>query len=681
MVKITESFKPKKLELITDDFKKINMKKLGDLFPEILTEIERDGEIIKTINVDKLKELVGDCASNDIEQYELIWAGKQKAKNMVNEQITKTLRPCIDDSVDFENSENLYIEGDNLDVLKVLLNSYASSIKMIYIDPPYNTGKDFIYKDNFKMSNKEYESTAGIIDEEGNKLVTNQKTNGYYHSKWLNMMYPRLDLARKLLRDDGVIFISIDDNEVDNLKKICDEIFGEENFVGKISRKQSSGSKNDTGTDRLIKNVDKLIIYSKGDFEFYPVLEKNNKKYTLYDNEGYYSLRALEMQGGDDSLDLRPNMGYSIYHNQENNDLIIKFDYSLTDEKIYQKPDQELVSKGYAIYRPRTRGSKAGIWRWGSEKFVNEFNNGNILFKENRVFQKERKKEFIEKFPDSLCLEFINTLGTSELKNLFDNKKIFDFPKPSSFIKKYIIHSCNKNDIILDFFSGSATTAHAVMQLNSEDNGNRKFIMVQLPEETDPKKEAYKAGYKNICEIGKERIRRAGNKIKEELKEKNSQTKDGKTINISELDFGFKVFKLDSSNMKDLYYPLNEVTQTKLMDYSDLLKEDRTEEDLLYQLMLDRGIPISAKVQINIINGKKVFNIDNGYLIACFDNSVDLELIEAIYNELPKTKGKPKFVFRESSFIDDSDMINVMEYLKTKIYKKTNELDTNVRVI
>ncbi|UXM85122.1 site-specific DNA-methyltransferase [Methanococcus aeolicus] len=649
--------KPERLSLKTENLINENILKLGELFPDILTEIEKDGKLIKTINVEKLKELVGDYADKDTEIYELTWAGKQNARRCVVEPTTKTLRPVIEDSVDFENTENLYIEGDNLEVLKILRKSYSNFIKMIYIDPPYNRKRknDLIYKDNFSMSKEDYEKEAGVVDEEGNKLIKNTGFDGRFHSNWLNMMYPRLQLAYKLLKKDGVIFISIDDNEVANLRKLCDEIFGEDNFVGEIIRKTKSMT-GDEGSGFNLQH-ENLVIYSK------------NKKQVILNGE---------------------EKSFDNYKNPDNDD---NGDWTSGDPSAKSGSG----STYFEIINPITNKvdlpPKGRYWAFSQNTLKEYIKNGKIKFKhyhkdnERGFIFKRYKNELQSLFNPvnslfSIENDYMNQVGTKEIKSIF-SEEYFDNPKPTFFIQKLIQYSTSKQDYILDFFSGSATTAHAVMQLNAEDGGNRKFIMVQLPEPTDEKSEAHKAGYKNICEIGKERIRRAGNKIKEELKEKSKQKKlEDNNADINNLDFGFRVFKLGESIYKDTVLHPNEITQENLLDFKESIKHGTTQEDILYSVLLDMGIPISAKVEIKTIQNKKVFIINDGWLVACFDENIDLELIKElakIKSEIPGLK--TKFVFKESSFKDDSAIINTMEYLKTKIFKTDAELKSNVKVV
>jgi adenine-specific DNA-methyltransferase len=643
-----------KLQIKTEELTNENIKKLGSLFPELLTEVEKNGELIKTIDIEKLKEFVGDFAEKDSEVYQLTWAGKQNARREAIGSTTKTLQPVIKDSITFENTKNIYIEGDNLEVLKILRKSYTNSIKAIYIDPPYNTRKDLIYKDNFSMKKEDYEAEARIVDEEGNRMKINNGTDGRYHSNWLNMIYPRLQLAHKLLSKDGIIFISIDHHEIANLIKICDEIFTESNFISIFPRLTVKGGK--TQSFFNTNNCDYVIVYGKNieESKFNKILVENDPSFK-YDDEylkergKYHTKQALDTS----------SLGY-----------IASLDYPIefNGEKYYPGGDSE---------KNKFR------WTWSQKKLKFALDNNFVEFKNGRVWPKKYLNASIEKKGDKYYisydartknysqLEFLensfsNTNGTKDLKNL----KIegFDYPKPVNLIKKIIKMSCDKDSTILDFFSGAATTAHAVMQLNAEDKGNRKYIMVQLPEETNENSDAYKAGYKNIAEIGKERIRRAAKKIKEETK--------------SDIDYGFKVFKLTDSIYKDTILHPGKVTQETLQDFAESIKKGTIEESILYTVLLSMGIPLSAKIETKTINNKKVFVISDGLLVMCFDKNIDLELIKELAKiKTSVTKLKPKYVFKESSIKNDSEMMGIMDYLKSQIYKTKEELKENVKVI
>lgn len=640
---------------------------LRQVIPSAFTEVRgEDGQLTHKVDFDRLRELLGDAiADADEERFGFYWVGKQEAKRVAAQPTRQTLRPVEEESVAWESTQNLYIEGDNLEVLKLLQTAYIGKVKMIYIDPPYNTGNDFVYNDDFAMSREEQDEAMGNLDEEGNRLRRNLDTNPRYHSDWCSMIYSRLLVARTLLSNDGVIFISIDDNEVHNLRKICDEVFGASNFVGMITRRQSSGSKNDTGAEKVISSADYILIYRRLDFSFLPIKVKNSKSFPLTDSYGAFSLRALEMQGGGDTLPLRPRMGYSIYHNSDTNDVELLFDYDLNNIPVYNEPNKELLSKGYKCYRPRPRGDKAlGIWRWGEENFLEQFKNNSVYFKDGRVFQKEREKEYLDRYPESILDDFINTQGTRVLKDLF-NDRIFSFPKPVALIDYLLRVGSNKDSLILDFFSGSATTAHAVMQLNAEDGGNRKYIMVQLPEETPEGSEARKAGYDTICEIGKERIRRAGRQIKE-----------GLGMLGDDLDIGFRVLRLDSSNMEEVYFEPGQISQKNLMGQVDSVKPDRTPLDLLFGCMVDWGVELSLPIRREEVGGKELFIVNNGALVACFEEEIPLETIRYIAGLSPL-----RLIFRESCFATDADKLNIYEQFKQLCSWSEEEAYRNIRVI
>lgn len=601
-----------------------NFRKLAELFPNAVTEtINQNGEVVRAIDKDVLmQEISTTVVEGREERYQFTWPDKKKSVLLANSPISKTLRPCRQESVDFDNTKNLYIEGDNLEVLKLLQETYLGKIKMIYIDPPYNTGNDFVYNDDFAQDADEYLANSGQFDDEGNRLFQNTESNGRFHTDWLNMIYPRLKLAKDLLADDGVIFISIDDNECGNMLKICDEVFGAPCFVGNICR--ATGTTTAQGTDSLGKSFDYVLIYSKvqefkvGGLE---LSEKDIGRYTLEDEKGKFSVLQLRRTGGEDRREDRPSMFFGI-----------------------ETPDGKIVyPKGPTGYDSR--------WRVGEETYKKMLNNNEIYFKKLADGYGVYYKFYLDgrtKRPSNLWTDIEgNKKAQIDLKSLIP-EKVFDTPKPIELIERITkIANANTDSIILDFFSGSATTAHAVMKLNAEDSGNRKFICVQLPEETDEKSEAYKAGYKNICEIGKERIRRASKKIAEE----NSEAK---------FDGGFRVLKCDSTNMKDVYYNPSEFTINLLTDTVDNIKEDRTPEDLLFQVMLDLGVKLSAKITETEISEKKVFNVENNYLIACFDTNVTEETITAIAKQKPYY-----FVMRDSSMANDSVATNFEQIFAT----------------
>lgn len=614
-----------KLKMHTENKVDINIEKIGELFPDTLTEKikgydENNKPIIeKAIDFDILKqELSKVIVEGREERYQMNWPGKKEAILSANSPINKTLRPCREDSVNFDTTENLYIEGDNLEVLKLLQETYLNKVKMIYIDPPYNTGNDsFVYNDNFSMSSEEFSEVSGQYDEDGNMnydIRKNSESNGKFHTDWLNMMYPRLKLAKDLLSDDGVIFISIDDNEVSNLKKICDEVFGESNFLSNIVWQHSIQPKGYSGKFSVHHNH--ILCYSKVNFKLgsFERSEQDNKAYSNPDNDPNGPWRSGDVR----NALYRPNLIYDI------------------------------ISPSGNIIKPCENG-----WRWSKETVKEKIKTGEIIFNsdETKIIRKIYLKNLDGRTPETIW--FGKDAGTtregiSELKKLFD-KPPFDTPKPINLIKRCLILANDKDALVMDFFSGSATTAHAVMQLNAEDGGNRKFIMVQLPEETDEKSEARKAGYENICEIGKERIRRAGKKIKEE----NTEISD-------KLDTGFRVLKLDSSNMKDVYYNPGEYVQDMIEAQESNIKDDRSSEDLLFQVMLDLGELLSSDIKKIDIHGKEVFNVSDGSIVACFDEDVTNDVLTDI------AKMQPLYaVFRDSSFSNDSVATNFEQIFNT----------------
>lgn len=596
-----------------------NIQKIGKLFPNCLTErINEKGEVEYAIDFDVLRqELSPVIVEGNEERYQFTWPDKKKSLLLANAPIAKTLRPCREESVDFDNTENLYIEGDNLDVLKLLQETYLGKIKMIYIDPPYNTGNDFVYEDDFAQSTEEYLANSGQFDEEGNRLVSNNESNGRFHTDWLNMIYPRLKVAKELLADDGVIFISIDDNEVENIKKISDEIFGENNFVTLfIWKRRSTSALTDNGV-----SVDHEYVLSYTKKNIFTGIKKDFKNYSNPDNDpkGPYVLGDLTVGM---TASMRPNQAY------------------------------DLINPKTGIVYPFNPNR---VWSYIPESMDRLISENSIYFPdnvENRPMKKRYKSELKTDFNpiSSILIDQVglNTEATRIIQNVMGGN-IFDYSKPISLLTTLIPQVTNKDSLILDFFSGSSTTAHAVMKLNAEDGGNRKFIMVQLPEETDEKSEAFKAGYKNICEIGKERIRRAGKKIKEEV-----------GLTAQNLDTGFRVLKLDSTNMKDVYYNPNDYEATLFASLADNIKADRTPEDLLFQVMLDLGVLLSCKIEEQEINGKKVFNVADGYLIACFDENVTAEIVKAIAMHKPYY-----FVMRDSSLADDSVATNFEQLFAT----------------
>jgi len=601
-----------KLSMQTTNVVDENIKRIGELFPNCLTErLNDEGKPEMAIDFDQLRqELSKDIVEGSEERYQFTWPDKRNAIRLANAPTTDTLRPCREESVDFDTTQNLYIEGDNLQVLKLLRENYLGKVKMIYIDPPYNTGNDFVYNDNFDQDKQEYVHNSGQYDEEGNQMVTNTESNGRFHTDWLNMIYPRLKVAKDLLSEDGVIFISIDDNEKDNLIKICNEIFGETNFLSTFIWEKRTSREN---RKVFSINHDYIIAFARNRFSFelyrgsLPYTDDIKKRYSNPDNDprGDWQSVALTVQGG---------------HGTKS-----QF-YSITT------PGGRIVTVPSGL-----------CWRYTEAKLNELIADGRIYFGTdgNNV---PRLKLFLSEMEQGITPHTLwkaEEVGTNdsakrELLNLFDGKSTFDTPKPVHLLTRFIEIANKESEFyILDFFSGSATTAHAVMQLNAEDGGKRKFIMVQLPEATDEKSEAYKAGYKNICEIGKERIRRAGKKIKKES-----------PLTTQDLDTGFRVLKLDSSNMQDVYYTPAKFNEQKLFD--DNIKPDRTEEDLLFQTMIDLGIELSAKIEKRSIAGKTVWSVSDGYLMACFDEEVNETTITEIARQQPYY-----FVMRDSSLAND----------------------------
>ncbi len=645
-----------KLKMHTPNRADENFKKLADLFPNAVTEtINEDGEVVRAIDRDVLmQEISCTVVDGNEERYQFTWPDKKRSVLLANAPIAKTLRPCREESVGKDgtpggfDSENLYIEGDNLEVLKLLQETYLGKIKMIYIDPPYNTGNDFVYEDDFAQSTEEYMANSGQFDKEGNRLVPNTESNGRFHTDWLNMIYPRLRLAKDLLTDDGIIFISIDDNEVTNLLGACNEVFGEDHFLACFPRVTKKAGKT---TDAIAKNHDYILAYSKSDSPrlYLPSHTDSGFKYSdEYEAErGKYKLNQ--------TLDYN-SLQYSS-----------SLDYPITIDGETFYPGQS-----YEKYLERKNGkySRADwAWRWSKELFNYGYENGFIVVKKyegySRIYTKTYQNarivkkgnnffvEYMERTKAISTLEFVenefsNDNSKKNLAQLF-NSSVFDYSKPTALLKALIQYSTKDNDIVLDFFSGSATTAHATMQLNLEDGGHRKFIMVQLPESTDEKSEACKAGYKTICEIGKERIRRAGAKIKEE-----------KTLGTQYLDIGFRTLKCDTSNMKDVYYSPDDYEIGLFDKLTDNIKEDRISEDLLFQVMLDLGVELSSKIEETVIAGKKIFDVSSGFLIACFDADVTDETITAIAQRQPYY-----FVMRDSSMVNDCVATNFEQIFAT----------------
>jgi len=645
-----------KLQMHTPNKVEENIEKIAALFPNCLTETKNEnGEVVRAIDFDMLRqELSSVIVEGNEERYQFTWPDKKKSILLANAPISETLRPCREESVDFDSTENLYIEGDNLDVLKLLQETYLGKIKMIYIDPPYNTGSDFVYEDDFAETTEEYLAHSGQFDAEGNRLVQNTESNGRFHTDWLNMIYPRLKLAKTLLSDDGVIFISIDDHEQENLKKLCDEVFGEVNYISKIAVVNNLKGRNDKADIATCHEY--VLIYAKTEFSAggMPLTVEQRSQYDKIDENGNaYQLRDLRKRGRPDRREDRPNMYFPIYYNEATKKCSLEkhegwieiFPLRGDDTDGRWRWGRERVQANLAILEPRF-STIANRWGIQHRVYLNpSLNPAGVIDEDDGDETTERSSKSKSFWMGG---ELSTDVGRRQLKNLMETA-YFDYPKSVDYIRNTLYLGSDYDSIIMDFFSGSATTAHAVMQLNAEDGGHRKFIMVQLPEPTDEKSEAYKAGYKNICEIGKERIRRAGRKIKEES-----------PLTTMDLDVGFRVLKLDSSNMKDVYYSPAEATQIEMGEQVDNIKEGRTPEDLLFQVMLDLGVLLSSKIEETTIAGKKVFNVADGFLIACFDTAVTSEVITEIAKKKPYY-----FVMRDSSMASDSVATNFEQIFAT----------------
>ena len=612
-----------------------NIEKIQSLFPDCVTETidERTGELVRKVDFGKLQQNLSDVIISGCEErYQFTWPDKKKAILLANSPVNAALRPCREESVDFDNTQNLYIEGDNLDVLKCLKETYLHKVKMIYIDPPYNTGNDFVYEDDFAESSAEYLANSGQFDEQGNRLVTNTESNGRFHTDWLNMIYPRLKVARDLLTDDGVIFISIDDNEQENLKRVCDEIFGESNFVADFIWEKRLNREN---RKEVSSRHDYILCYSKKN------KENERRLYLLPMND-----KALSNYGNPDN-DPRGLWKSDPAHAQAGHGTKSQF-YTLIapNGKRHELPSgrcwlytEPVMQKAIEDNRIWFGADGNGVPR--IKTYLNAKERG--LTPETMLFASEVST---------------NEKAKNDLKSLFDGVAVFETPKPMELILHFLRLASKDGDIILDFFSGSSAAAHAVMQLNAEDGGNRKFIMVQLPELTDENSEAYKAGYKTICEIGKERIRRAGRKIKTDS-----------PLTTQDLDTGFRVLKLDSSNMKEVYYTPAKIVQGELFEQVDNVKSDRTAEDLLFQVMLELGATLDSKIitmrneELGMRNCEReytIYNVAEGYLVACFDKDVTDEVVTTI------AKMHPLYaVLRDTSMANDSTATNFEQIFKT----------------
>lgn len=651
-----------KLKLHTPDLTEANIAKLALLFPHCVTESkDGNGDPMRAIDFDLLKqELSSSIVEGTQERYQLNWAGKKEALLTANAPIAKTLRPCRAESVDFDTTQNLYIEGDNLDALKLLQETYLNQVKMIYIDPPYNTGNDFIYEDDFAEDTESYKLRSNQADEDGNRLVANTESNGRFHSDWLSMMYARLRLARNLLKDDGVIFISIDDNEQANLKRLCDEVFGEQNFIADVSVQSNPRGRQ---SDTFVATVhDGLIIYARNiesaSVNGMPLNEEQKAEFNLIDDDKKepYRLLGLRQRGAASKRSDRPEMYFPIY--------------VCPDSKITSLKKKD----GWHEVLPKKSDGTDGRWMWGKEKTEkdNHLLVARLIARRNEfdIFVKdflnksgeERTRKFKSIWNQK---EYNNQVGTQEVKALF-NCDVASFPKSKNLLMDICCMGMDKNDIVLDFFSGSATTAHAVMQLNAEDGRNRKFIMVQLPEPCDEKSEAYKAGFATIAEIGKERIRRAGQKIKDTLTPSPSPNGRGENNapaqRARELDIGFRVLKIDSSNMNEVYYSPDQTSQQDLLNLVDNIRADRSDEDLLFQVLLDWGVDLTLPIVEKTIDEKTVFTVADHEIVACFDRQggITEDFIKQLTTSQPK-----RVVFCDAGFADDSVKINVEQLFKS----------------
>lgn len=732
---ITEEPPMDKLRMESPDMTAQNIDRIAALFPNCITEMldeERstpEKKVYKrAVNFELLKQILSPDVVDGDEAYEFTWVGKKAAIVEANKPIRKTLRPCVAESKDWDNTENLYIEGDNLEVLKLLQESYLGKVKMIYIDPPYNTGNDFIYADDFMRSQEEENEQMGMYDEDENRLFKNTDTNGRFHSDWCSMIYSRLMLARNLLTDDGVIFISIDDNEVDDLMKIANDVFGKDNFLACFPRVTKKAGKT---TDAIAKNHDYILAYSKSAS---PTLFLPS-----HTDEGFRFSDEYEAQRG--KYKLNQTLDYDSLQYSAS------LDYPITVEGETFYPGQS-----YEKYLDRKNGKHARAdwaWRWSKELFDFGYENGFIVIKKydgySRIYTKTYQNCKIAKAASGFTIEYIqrtkaiSTLEFVENEYSNDNSKknltslfacsVFDYSKPTALLKTLVQYSSTADDIVMDFFSGSATTAHAVMQLNAEDGGHRKFIMVQLPEPCDEASEAYKAGYKTICEIGKERIRRAGEKIKSEIdvvhkddyaalvesQQSNDQkvmtgfdslkssgvltekgytytdkdTKDISRITYSAenpndfyrfhpnaLDVGFRVLKLDETNMKDVYYAPDDYDQGMLAGLESNIKDDRTDLDLLFGCLIDWGLPLSLPYKSEQLGGCTVHTYNDGDLIACFDANIPESVVKEIAQRRPL-----RAVFRDSGFASSPEKINVFEIFKLYMPEDANDISKRVRVI
>lgn len=670
--------RPERLSLQSADGAQLNLDALYQIAPSCFTEATdpKTGKIKRVVNFDVLRQLLGDDTVEDApEAYEFNWVGKQEARAEVLRPINKTLRPVKEDSVDWDNTQNLYIEGDNLEVLKLLQKSYLGKVKMIYIDPPYNTGNDFVYHDDFHRTQQEEDKAAGVINEEGERMVKNTSSNGRFHSDWCSMIYSRLMVARSLLKEDGVIFISIDDNEIENLRKICDEVFGELNFLNqfvwlnKIEGRQIDGP-GAAGTHEYILLYAKNYI-SLGEFTLSAewlksIMPSTYKGYNFdvkTDEHGAY-ITTHELHNGNSKFneETRPTLIFDIYYRESDGDIIIE---EVSDKHIHI---------GYSKIAPHANADgthKYHAYRWSREKILKEKYNLEFVKSGNTYRVYSKRRDFDLTVVRDIITDITTNNGNGELNSL--NIIGFSYPKPTTLLQILINMITRRSEedetedgsIILDFFSGSATTAHAVMQLNAKDSANRKFIMVQWPEETPADSEARIAGYKNICEIGKERIRRAGRKIKEDS-----------PLTTQDLDTGFRVFRVDESNFEDVERTPKEYNQDQLDLFLNNVKSDRTDLDLLFGCMLDWGVKLSLPMSSEEVDGKMIYTVNDGDLVACFADKVTDKVVKAMADKQPL-----RVIFRDSCFEQDADKINIYETFKQLLDWSDENVKNNIRVI
>ena len=636
-----------KMKLHSPNLTQENIARIRELFPNCVTEAQsEDGKLRLAVDFDQLRqELSESIVEGPQERYHLNWPGKREALLTANAPIAKTLRPCREESVDFDTTKNLFIEGDNLEALKLLQETYLGKVKMIYIDPPYNTGNDFIYEDDFAENAEEYLKRSNQKDEEGNHLIANTESNGRFHSDWLSMMYIRLRLSKHLLSESGVICISIDDHEVDNLRKICDEVFGGGNYVATIANTNNPKGRSD---DKFIATAHEyIVIYARNlsDFRAFGFKPGDEiiRRYNKIDVNGeIYREIDLRKTGDNDLREDRPNLFYYFYYNQETKHLF--------PSKSEETPD------GFIQIRPLRADGKEGNWRWGLDTAQERIQVLDAKYMPNREVWGIMEKDYLRnrdrvKATSSWTFKDVNSeRGSEEFISLGFDKRIFPKPKPIGTIRRLIEICCSEkgSDIILDYFAGSATAAHAALQINAETGGNRKFIMVQLPESCDEKSDAFKAGYKTIAEMSKERIRRAGKKILE------GECQEGWSK-----DIGFRVLKIDSSNMADVYYTPDAIDQTQVDAFVDNIKPDRSPEDMLFQVLLDWGVDLSLPIRKETLQGKTVFFVDGNALVACFDTGVNEDVVKELARFEPL-----RIVFRDTGFVSDAVKINVEQIFR-----------------